>query len=101
MKKISAGAAALILCLWISQGFSQQQRRYPVDPETRWAVGAKQKPAEELKGQLGAGADVMIIDVRSPASFQRETIPGAINIPFAQLGEELKKLPKGKMLVFT
>jgi hypothetical protein len=84
-----------------SFAFAQQQRRYPVDPETRWAAGAKQKAAEELKSQLAAGTEVLIIDVRSAASFQRETIPHAINIPLAELEEHLKTIPKDKMLVFT
>jgi len=87
--------------LWGSFAFAQQQRRYPVDPQTKWAVGANQKPADELKSQLSAGTDVMIIDVRNPASFQRETIPSAINIPYAELEERLKTMPKDKLLVFT
>jgi rhodanese-related sulfurtransferase len=81
--------------------FAQQQPRYPVDPETKHAVGAKQKPADELKDQVTAGNQVMIIDVRQPASFQKETIPGAINIPLAELEDHLKKLPKDTLLVFT
>ena len=80
---------------------AQQQRRYPVDPQTRWAVGASQKPADELKAQLDAGKDVLIIDVRNPRSFERETIPGAINIPLEELEEHLKTIPKDKLLVFT
>jgi Rhodanese-like domain len=34
----------------------------------------------------------MIIDVRSPASFEKETIPGSINIPLAELEGYLKKM---------
>jgi hypothetical protein len=57
-----------------------QQSRYPVDPQTKWAIGAKPKPADELKKQLDGGSTVIFIDVRSPTSFEKETIPGAINI---------------------
>jgi hypothetical protein len=80
---------------------AQQQRRYPVDPDTKWATGAKQKAADELKGQLAAGTEVLIIDVRAPASFEKETLPGAINIPLDQLEAYLPRIPKDKTLVFT
>lgn len=101
MRKVLASSILFIFSLWGVFALAQQQRRYPVDPETRWAVGAKQKAAEELKSQLAAGTEVLIIDVRNPASFQRETIPHAINIPLAELEEHLKTIPKDKMLVFT
>jgi 3-mercaptopyruvate sulfurtransferase SseA len=95
-------AIALVgLSLWGASSSAQQQPRFPVDPQTNLAVGAKQKPAEELKNQLTAGTQMMIIDVRSPARFERETIPGAINIPLAELEEHLKKMSKDTMLVFT
>jgi rhodanese-related sulfurtransferase len=44
---------------------------------------------------------VIIIDVRSPATFEKETIPGAINIPLAELEEYLKKISKDTFIVFT
>ena len=54
--------------------------------------GQAEKPADELKKQLDGGSTVMIIDVRSPASFEKETIPGSINIPLAELEGYLKKM---------
>ena len=92
------GIAALLLCAVAS--FAQQQRRYEVDPKTKWAVGAKQTPADELKKQLEAGT-VMIIDVRPPANFEKESIPGAINVPLEQLEGYLKKISKDTYIVFT
>jgi rhodanese-related sulfurtransferase len=44
---------------------------------------------------------VLIIDVRQPASFQKETIPGAINIPLAELEGHLKTMSKDTFIVFT
>ena len=79
---------------------AQTERRYPVDPDTRWAIGAKQTPADELKTRLEAGK-MLIIDVRSPAQFEKETIPGAINIPLADLEGHLKKMSKETYIVFT
>jgi rhodanese-related sulfurtransferase len=79
---------------------AQAERRYPVDPDTRWAIGAKQTPADELKKRLEAGK-MLIIDVRAPAQFEKETIPGAINIPLAELEGHLKKLSKETYIVFT
>jgi 3-mercaptopyruvate sulfurtransferase SseA len=100
MKSLIAGLAIAVLSLFASSSFAQQQRKYEVDPKTRWAVGAKQTSADELKKQLDAGT-VMIIDVRQPANFEKETILGAINVPLEQLEGYLKKISKDTYIVFT
>ena len=101
MDTLTVRLTLFLFLLLGSLAFAQQQRRYPVDPQTKWAAGANQKAADDLKSQLDASKDVLIIDVRSARSFERETIPGAVNIPFAELEERLKTIPKDKMLVFT
>jgi len=100
MKSLVAGLAIAALSLCAASSLAQQQRRYEVDPKTKRAVGAKQTPADELKKQLDAGT-VMIIDVRPPANFQKETIPGAINVPLEQLDGYLKNIAKDTYIVFT
>ena len=100
MKRFIAGLSIAAVLLVAASAFAQQQRKYEVDPKTRWAIGAKQTPADELKKQVDAGT-VMIIDVRPPANFEKETIPGAINVPLEQLEGYLKKLPKETYIVFT
>jgi 3-mercaptopyruvate sulfurtransferase SseA len=101
MKVLVAGLTMIAVSLWAVFSFAQQQPRYPVDPQTKWAIGAKPKPADELKKQLDSGSTVLIIDVRQPASFEKETIPGAINIPLAELEGHLKKMSKDTFIVFT
>ena len=99
MKPFVAGLAiAAAVSLFAASSFAQ--RKYDVDPKTKWAVGAKQTPAEELKRQVDAGK-VMIIDVRPQANFEKETIPGAINVPLEQLEGYLKKISKETYIVFT
>jgi len=93
-------AIAAAVSLLVASSDAQQQRKYQVDPKTKWAVGAKQTPAEELKKQVDAGT-VKIIDVRAPANFEKETIPGAINVPLEQLEGYLKTIPKQTYIVFT
>ena len=101
MTRLVAGPAiAVAVSLFAVLSFAQQQRKYEVDPKTRWAVGAKQTPADELKKQVDAGT-VMIIDVRQPANFEKETIPGAINVPLDQLEGYLKKISTQTYIVFT
>ncbi len=95
----SAGLIAVILwatCLLAAQA----PQRYPVDPQTNWAIGARLTPAEELKKRLDAG-NMLIIDVRGAAQFQKETLPGAINIPLAELEDRLKSMAKDTYIVFT
>jgi 3-mercaptopyruvate sulfurtransferase SseA len=101
MESLVAGLILTVVSLWGTFSFAQEQRRYPVDPQTKWAVGAKPTPADELKKQLDSGSSVLIIDVRQPASFEKETIPGAINIPLAELEGHLKKISKDTFIVFT
>lgn len=92
---------SLFLLVWTTAAFAAQaQRRFPVDPKTNWAAGAKQKPADELKKEMAAGK-ILIIDVRAAEQFQKESLPGAINIPLAELEEHLKKISKDAYIVFT
>jgi 3-mercaptopyruvate sulfurtransferase SseA len=101
MKVFVAALSLIFLALWMTPSMAQQQRKYPVDPQTNWAIGAQQKPADELKKQLDAGNKMLIIDVRAAAQFQKETIPGAINIPLEELEGHLKKMAKDTFIVFT
>jgi 3-mercaptopyruvate sulfurtransferase SseA len=99
MKSVITLALAA-LSLFAASSFAEQQRKYEVDPKTKWAVGARQTPADELKKELDAGT-VKIIDVRPAASFEKETIPGAINVPLEQLASYLQTVPKDTRIVFT
>jgi 3-mercaptopyruvate sulfurtransferase SseA len=101
MKSLVAGLTMTAVSLWGMFSLAQEQRRYPFDPQTKWAVGAKPKPADELKKQLDGGSTVLIIDVRPAANFEKETIPGAINIPLAELEGHLKQMSKDTFIVFT
>ena len=101
MRTLVATVSLMALILWALPSFAAQaQPRYPVDPQTRWAIGAKPTPADELKKHLDAGK-ILIIDVRAAASFEKETIPGAINIPLAELEGHLKKMSKDTYIIFT
>ncbi len=42
----------------------------------------------DLKVALEAGRNIVVIDARSPEAYQREHIPGAINIPHRTMSEE-------------
>ena len=72
MTSLVATLTMMAVSLWGVFSFAQQQPRYPVDPQTKWAIGAKPKPADELKKQLDSGSTVIIIDVRPPANFEKD-----------------------------
>src|SRR5712691_6102493 len=74
---------------------------YPTDAQTGWAVGANKLAAQALKQKLDAGEKVLLIDVRDEPLYKKETIPGAIHIPFASVQDALKDIPKDRTLVFT
>lgn len=101
MKPQVAVVGLLAVILWTTFSFAAQaQPRYPVDPKTNWAVGAKPKLADDLKKEL-EGGKILIIDVRAPEQFRKETIPGAINIPLEELEGHLKNMAKDTYIVFT
>ena len=95
--------ATLFVCATM-QGAPQAtpaQPRYPVDPETGRAVGATEMAPESLRLALHEGRNVFIIDTRPAEAFEKETLPGAVNIPLAELDARLAAYPKDALLVFT
>lgn len=44
-------------------------------------------------------ANYYVVDIRSEADYAKGHIPGAVNIPFAQMGSKIDTLPKDKTIV--
>lgn len=78
-----------------------QQPRYPVDPATGRAIGATEIAPDAVQQALASGQKIAIIDTRPAAAFEKETIPGAINIPLAEVESRLHEFSKDTTLVFT
>lgn len=94
---------AVVLCVGL-QATSQpapSQPRYPVDPATGRAVGATEIAPEVVQRALDDGRRIVIIDTRPREAFEQESLPGAINIPLAELEARLAEFPKDTQLVFT
>lgn len=54
----------------------------------------------DLKVALESGENVVVIDARAPEAFQREHIPGAINIPHRKISDETTNhLDKNALMV--
>jgi hypothetical protein len=77
------------------------QPRYPVDPSTGRAIGAVEMAPEAVKAAVDEGRRMVIIDTRPAEAFEKETLPGAINIPLAEIDARLAAYPKDTLLVFT
>jgi hypothetical protein len=91
----------MIAMIALSVFAGERSLPYPADPETRKAIGAKEMTAAELKKKIDAGEPVLVIEVRDASSYEKETIPGAIHMPFEHLQEALQEIPKDRTLVFT
>jgi len=91
----------MLFCALVIGVAAQTNQAVQVDPQTGRAVGARQMSAEDVKKLLDLHGKVMVIDVREPDAFQKETITGAVNIPLGQLESRLKDIPKDTTLVFT
>lgn len=95
MKFTITSASWLALILWSTSILAAQaERRFPVDPNTKWAVGARQKPADELKKEMAAGR-ILIIDVRNVDQFQKETPSRRDQHPAARAGGPSAKNRQG------
>ena len=54
----------------------------------------------DLKVALEAGESIIVIDARSPEAYQKEHIPGAVNIPHRRMSEETtRKLDRAALVV--
>jgi len=85
----------------ISLALAQDGQKYSVDPQTGRTIGAKEISPEELKKYIDEKTKSLIIDVRDPDAFAKQTIKGAINIPIDRLEANLKSIPKDTALFFT
>jgi len=54
---------------------------------------------EELKEKLDAGADLVVVDVRSKEEFEQGHIPGAISIPYSEMKARYRELPRDKEII--
>lgn len=52
---------------------------------------------EEIRRALQEGAT--ILDIRTPAEYQRGHLAGSLNVPLAELLRELPSIPKGRPVV--
>jgi len=54
---------------------------------------------EELKEKLDAGADLVVVDVRSKEEFDQGHIPGAVSIPYSEIEARYRELPRDKEII--
>ncbi len=54
---------------------------------------------DEVKERIEADEDTQIVDIRSPTQFERGHIPGAINIPMAELPSRVDEVEWGDDVV--
>ncbi|MGA9351893.1 MAG: rhodanese-like domain-containing protein [Anaerolineae bacterium] len=54
---------------------------------------------EQLKEKLDAGADIVIVDVRSKEDFGEGHIIGAVSIPWEEIEDRYTELPRDKEII--
>ena len=64
------------------------------------AAQTERLAVDELKAQLEAGAEVLLIDVREDYEVESGSIPGSIHIPVGELEARMPDIPKDVRLVF-
>jgi predicted sulfurtransferase len=94
-------SAVLVVCLLVSFALAQGPGKVEIDPSTGRALGAQHVSPEALKRMIDQQTKTLIVDVRDPEEFQKNTIRDAVNIPLAELERRLQDIPKDTTLVFT
>ena len=54
---------------------------------------------DDLKREIERGADFVILDARPKADYELDHIPGAISMPFFEVEQRYKELPRDKWIV--
>ena len=96
--------ATLLICGALQtapQAPPSAQPRYPVDPATGRALGAKEMAPAAVRLAVDEGRKIVIIDTRPAEAFEKESLPGAVNIPLAEVDARLAAFTKDTLLVFT
>jgi rhodanese-related sulfurtransferase/DNA-binding HxlR family transcriptional regulator len=79
------------------------ERRFAeVERIVRSYLGAKDKLEPVSRAELlkrATRGDVTIVDVRPPEEFAAGHLPGALNVPLAELEARRRKLPRGREIV--
>lgn len=56
-------------------------------------------PPAELETALDDGEDPLVVDIRNPRTFEREHIPGSVNIPLQRLPQEIERVSDADRVV--
>ena len=62
---------------------------------------AMEMKIDELKKRLDEGQKVLVVDVRTEEEVKSGSIPGAVNIPMAELEARMKDIAKDVRIVFA
>lgn len=57
-------------------------------------------PISEVDHYIDNQYDMVLIDLRNSASYERAHISGAVNIPYEEIEQRVSELPRNKVLVF-
>lgn len=76
----------------------------PVEPAVFWYFERMPDDhyrisGDELQSLLKANKEIFILDIRNAEDYEKDHIEGAVNIPFVQVGDNLDKIPKNKLVV--
>jgi rhodanese-related sulfurtransferase len=55
----------------------------------------------DIEALAASSTDGMILDVREPAEYSRGHIPGAVNLPQADLASRLAEIPRNRPLILV
>ena len=96
MRKLTILCAVIIVAsLLVSLVVGCQQQSAPTSgdlPPSFFLPEVPRISAEEVKAKLDAGANLVIVDSRSKANYEKSHIAGAISIPLGTMAERYSEL---------
>lgn len=79
--------------------FESMENVPDLDTPDDFATGPTRRTAAQVIAEQAAGTRVQLIDLRPPAAFAAQSVPGAMNLPLSTLGIRLAELPPATVRV--
>ena len=90
---------ALLLVATLSCGGGQPAQSVKAGPEPNFSSDSPYVSIEELKQELDRGANMIILDARPKQDYDMDHIAGAISMPFFEVEQRYKELPRDAWIV--
>ena len=99
MQVLILGALALLLVATIGCSGDQPAQSAKAGPEPNFSTESPYVNIDQLKQEYDRGAQMIILDARPKQDYDMDHITGAISMPFFEVEQRYKELPRDTWIV--